>query len=217
MQLPRFYAILDPSVRPEIPQLTLAQQLIDAGVRLIQLRSKEASSRDFLSQAVDLVRLARKHKVRIIINDRADVAWLSKAQGVHVGQTDLSVRQVRKILGPRKIVGISTHNEQQALAAQRTTASYLAYGPIFPTSTKSQPDRVVGLDGLRRIRTMVSKPLVAIGGITLENALEVIEAGADAVAVIADVLKAPDVMKRASEFIRILEKGSHQRFLAGMT
>lgn len=184
----------------------MAGQLIDGGARWIQLRNKIATSRELLTQAVCVVRLARAKRTKIIINDRADVAWLAHAHGVHVGQSDLNVRQVRKILGPQKIVGVSTHNLVQALAAAKTTASYIAVGPIFPTQTKLQADPVVGLLALKEIRQRVSKPIVAIGGIKLENARDVIAAGADAVAVIRDVLQAKDIAKRTQEFIRILEK-----------
>jgi thiamine-phosphate pyrophosphorylase len=206
VKLPRLYAILDPDARKDLPWVTAAEQLFDSGVRLIQLRNKRASTREFYDQAVELVRLARRRKCKLIVNDRADVAWLARAHGVHVGQEDLSVKLARKILGPEKIVGISTHNLEQALAADKTTANYIAVGPIFETKTKEKPSPVVGLAGLKAIRLEISKPIVAIGGITLENAVDVMAAGADAVAVISDLLGARDIAKRAGEFIARLGK-----------
>ncbi len=205
MRLEKLYAILDPSMRPELPILEIAEALIAGGARFIQLRNKNTTSRELLAQAVELERLCRQRKTRLIINDRADVAWLSRAQGVHLGQHDLSVKQARKILGPKKIVGLSTHNGEQAREANKTTATYVAVGPIFPTKTKTNPDAVVGLTGLREIRERVSKPMVAIGGITAENAREVLDAGADSVAVISDLLSAPDIAERTRIFLEGLK------------
>lgn len=204
MRLEKFYAILDPSVRRDLSLLSMAEQLIEGGARLIQLRNKAASSRELLSEAQALLRLARQRKVRVIINDRADVTWLARAHGVHLGQTDLNVRQVRKILGPKKIVGISTHSLEQALIAAKTTASYIAMGPIFSTRTKENPDPEVGLEGLREVRKHIAKPLVAIGGITLERTPEVMAAGADAVAVISDLLQAENIAERTRQFVQCL-------------
>lgn len=186
--------------------MVVAEQLLEGGARLIQLRNKGANTRELYQQAVDLVRLCRSRKCKVIINDRADVAWLARAQGVHVGQEDLGVKLCRKILGPDRIIGISTHNLEQARQAERTAASYVAVGPIFPTGTKDRPAPVVGLAGLREIRKVVSKPIVAIGGITRETAAEVIAAGADAVAVISDILKAPNISERTAEYITLLGK-----------
>jgi thiamine-phosphate pyrophosphorylase len=206
VKLPRLYAILDPHALKGLPWVTAAEQLFDGGVRLIQLRNKQANTREFYDQAVELARLARRRKCKLIVNDRADVAWLARAHGVHVGQEDLSVKLARKILGPEKIIGISTHNLEQALAAEKTTATYIAVGPIFETKTKEKPSPVVGLAGLKAIRQETSKPIVAIGGITLENAVDAMAAGADAVAVISDLLAAQDIAKRAGEFVARLGK-----------
>jgi thiamine-phosphate pyrophosphorylase len=140
--------------------------------------------------------------VRLIMNDRADLCLAADFDGVHVGQDDLSPESVRKIVGPDRWLGVSTHNPEQLREADMTSADYLSIGPVFATSSKANPDPVVGLDGVRRARSLTPKPLVAIGGITRANAAAVIEAGADAVAVISDLLREPG--KSAEEFFRIL-------------
>ena len=142
------------------------------------------------------------HLIRLIMNDRADLCLAAEFDGVHVGQEDLSPESVRKIIGPERWLGVSTHNPEQIREADLTSADYLAIGPVFPTSSKEKPDPVVGLEGVRRARALTRKPLVAIGGITRTNARSVIEAGADSVAVISDLLRDP--RKSAEEFFRIL-------------
>lgn len=136
------------------------------------------------------------------MNDRADLGLAADFDGVHVGQDDLSPESVRKIIGPNRWLGVSTHNPEQVAEADKTSADYLAIGPVFSTSSKEKPDPVVGLEGVRRARQLTGKPLVAIGGITRANAFSVIEAGADSVAVISDLLRDPG--KSAEEFFRIL-------------
>jgi thiamine-phosphate pyrophosphorylase len=140
--------------------------------------------------------------VRLIMNDRADLALIAEFDGVHVGQEDLSPESVRRIIGGNRWLGVSTHNPAQLAEADKTSADYLAIGPVFSTSTKEKPDPVVGLEGVRRARQLTRKTLVAIGGITRQNAVSVIEAGADSVAVISDLLREP--RKSAEEFLRIL-------------
>jgi thiamine-phosphate pyrophosphorylase len=140
--------------------------------------------------------------ITLIMNDRADLALAAEFDGVHVGQDDLSPESVRRIIGPDRWLGVSTHNSEQLAEADKTSADYLAIGPIFATSSKDRPDPVVGLEGVRRARQLTRKPLVAIGGITRANAASVIEAGADSVAVISDLLLDP--RKSAEEFFRIL-------------
>jgi thiamine-phosphate pyrophosphorylase len=136
------------------------------------------------------------------MNDRADLALAADFDGVHVGQDDLLPESVRKIIGPERWLGVSTHNPEQLAEADQTSADYLAIGPVFSTSSKEKPDPVIGLEGVRRARQLTRKPLVAIGGITRANAVSVIEAGADSVAVISDLLLHP--RKSAEEFFRIL-------------
>jgi thiamine-phosphate pyrophosphorylase len=198
---PSLYAILDAELAGgEI--LSFAEGLASSGVEIIQYRNKSASS---LAAYTDCVRLADllRERSRFIVNDRADVAALCGAGGVHVGQEDLPVDAARAVCGHERWVGISTHNLAQFEAARQTSADYLAVGPIFATATKNNPDPVVGVDFVRRVRPMTSKPIVAIGGITLENAAEVYRAGADSIAVIRDLIAATDPASRARQFLKL--------------
>ncbi len=202
IHLPRLYAIVDCAPFPGTEALIFyAGELAAGGCTLLQYRNKSGNSRVMLEQARQL----KKHlgaSVRLIMNDRADLCLAADFHGVHVGQDDLSVESVRKIIGPDRWLGVSTHNPEQLREADLTSADYLAIGPVFTTSSKEKPDPVVGLDGVRRARALTRKPLVAIGGITRENAASVIEAGADSVAVISDLQRAP--RKSAEEFFRVL-------------
>jgi len=144
-----------------------------------------------------------------MVNDRADVTSAVEAAGVHLGQDDLSVEAARRVIGTEKWVGVSTHNLEQFERNAATSADYIAVGPVFCTSTKTDPDPVVGIDFIRRVRTLTSKPIVAIGGITLDRAAEVIRAGADSVAVASDILRAPDPGWRARQYIELLEAANH--------
>jgi thiamine-phosphate pyrophosphorylase len=206
--LPRLYVILDASlITSSERDCTLG--LAEAGVRLLQYRNKSASSRQYLDTSRELAETLRPHGLTFIVNDRPDVAFLAGANGVHVGQDDLDVEQARRVLGGDKLVGISTHNLGQFERAAKTSADYIAAGPVFGTSSKVNPDPVVGLDFLRRVRALTDKPIVAIGGITLDRAAAVIESGADAVAVISGILNAPDPGERAKQYLNILEAAKH--------
>jgi thiamine-phosphate pyrophosphorylase len=202
LPLPRLYAIVDSSARESTPALVAyAEELAAAGCTLLQYRNKSGHARGMLEQAREL----KKHlgdSVRLIMNDRADWCLAAGFDGVHVGQEDLSPESVRGIIGPERWLGVSTHNPGQLREADLTPADYLAIGPVFATSSKDRPDPVVGLEGVRRARQLTRKPLVAIGGITRANAASVLEAGADSVAVISDLLREP--RKSAEEFFRIL-------------
>jgi thiamine-phosphate pyrophosphorylase len=182
-------------------ELACAELLAESGVELIQYRNKQSSSRSLFEMARTLADFLRPRNVRFIVNDRPDVAALVHAAGVHVGQQDLSVEQARAICPLPAWVGVSTHNLDQVRAAAATTADYIAIGPIFPTATKAHPDPVVGIDFIRQARTLTSKPLVAIGGITAENAAHVYRAGANSVAVARDLLTALHPAERAREFL----------------
>ena len=206
--LPRLYVILDQALLT-IPEAECAQKLAEAGVRLLQYRNKTASARGVLETAQSLSSALRSYGVTFIVNDRADIAYLSNANGAHVGQEDLGVEEARAILGPEKLIGVSTHNREQFERAITSSADYIAVGPIFPTSTKAKHDPVVGLELLREVRPLTDKPIVAIGGITLERGREVIQAGADSVAVISDILCAPNPAERARQFIGLLEAADH--------
>lgn len=197
---PRLYAILDSSLYRDGSQLySAAEELFSAGATLLQYRNKSGDARQMLEQARELKRLGL---ARLIMNDRADLCLAADFDGVHVGQDDLSPAGVRKVIGEKLWLGVSTHNPEQVKAADLTTANYIAIGPVFSTSSKANPDPAVGLEGVRAARKLTSKPLVAIGGITRQNCRSVIEAGADSVAVISDLVTDP--RKSAEEFLRIL-------------
>jgi len=206
--LPRLYVILDAALLT-IPETECASQLVDAGVRLLQYRNKAASSRDLLESSKRLSGELLPRGVTFIVNDRSDVAALAGASGVHVGQEDLSVEETRSVVGADKLVGVSTHNRAQFEQAAASSADYIAVGPIFATSTKSNPDPVVGTEFIRQLRPGTDKPIVAIGGITLERAAQVMRAGADSIAVISDILRAPNLGERAQQYIEILESANY--------
>ena len=202
---PALYAILDPELAPA-PLTTLASTLADAGVRLMQLRDKRGSAAQIHSQAKELQAILAPRGVRFIVNDRPDIAAMTDSGGVHVGQEDLPAEEARRICGISRWVGVSTHNLEQLREADLTSVDYIAVGPIFPTGTKQNPDPVVGIELLRAARQMTAKPLVAIGGITIESAAAVFRAGADSVAIIRDLLAAPDPAERAREYLAIAER-----------
>jgi thiamine-phosphate pyrophosphorylase len=206
--LPRLYVILDAALLTT-PEKDCARRLADVGLRLLQYRNKQASARELLHTSRELSGFLRPRGVFFMVNDRPDVALLSGADGVHVGQEDLDVEQARSVAGPGKWVGISTHNFAQFRDAAATSADYVAVGPIFSTSTKVNPDPVVGTEFIRQVRRLTDKAIVAIGGITLDRATGVIEAGADAVAVGSDILRAEDPGARARQYIDMLEAANH--------
>jgi thiamine-phosphate pyrophosphorylase len=178
-----------------------AAELATAGCTLLQYRNKSGNARQMLDQAREL-RARLGPTIKLIMNDRADLCLAAGFDGLHIGQDDLSPESARRIIGPQLWLGVSTHNPEQLSEADKTSADYLAIGPIFATTSKSNPDPVVGLGGLRRARELTRKPLVAIGGITRANARSVIDAGADSVAVISDLLRHP--RKSAEEFLMVL-------------
>jgi len=202
ISLPRLYAILDCGSNCTTESLlSFAGELAAGGCSVLQYRNKSGNARVMLEH----VREFKKHldhSVKMIMNDRADLCLSAGFDGVHVGQEDLSPESVRAIIGPERWLGVSTHNPEQLREADLTSADYVVIGPVFATSSKENPDPVVGLDGVRRARALTRKPLVAIGGITRANAFSVIDAGADSVAVISDLLRDP--RKSAEEFFRIL-------------
>ena len=206
LQIPRLYAIVDAERIGSASPLAICRILLDAGARLIQYRNKTASSRDLFEACRQLRVSVREAGGIFIVNDRMDVALAVDADGVHLGQEDLPVELARRVLGKRKLIGTSTHSTEQVREADETSADYIAFGPIFQTQSKERPDPVVGLAGLREARKLTRRPLVAIGGITQENAPAVIAAGADSVAVIRDLVQAPDVAQRAREFLRVCEE-----------
>jgi thiamine-phosphate pyrophosphorylase len=200
----RFYPIVDTLSDPKLSYVGLAQAMFDAGVRLLQLRVKDQSTGRFVEIARAVKAAADRAQAQLIINDRADIAKLIDAAGVHLGQEDLPVAAAREILGPTKIIGFSTHNVAQAEAASREgIADYIGFGPIYPTASKQRPDPVQGLDRLRQIRSRVTLPIVAIGGITAKTMPEVLAAGADAVAMIAEIVRADDVSTKIRALLEL--------------
>jgi thiamine-phosphate pyrophosphorylase len=191
LDLPKVYPITDTDLSG-LSHVEQVARLIEGGASLIQLRDKHAAPRDFYREAAAALQFARDHKARLIINDRVDIALALKADGVHLGQTDIPPAAARRLLGTEAVIGFSTHNPAQARLATSFPIDYLAFGPIFQTSTKEDPDPVAGPAGLRALGTLNhSLPIVAIGGITLANAVEAFEAGADSVAVIAQLVSDP--------------------------
>jgi thiamine-phosphate pyrophosphorylase len=191
LDLPKIYPITD----TQLSGLSHAEQvarLIEGGASLIQLRDKFSPPRDFYREAKAALQITRAHGARLIINDRVDIALALKADGVHLGQTDIPVAAARHLLGLEAIIGFSTHNVEQAKLAGALSIDYLAFGPVFPTLSKNNPDPTTGLIALSEVVPIKgSLPLVAIGGITLENALDVLKVGADSVAVIAGLIADP--------------------------
>lgn len=202
---PALYAILD-AAGGSGRDSSLGEIFAEAGVELIQIRDKKASAREIYGASKKLAESLRALGVRVIVNDRPDIAAMTGAGGVHVGQEDLPVEAVRKICGNQTWVGVSTHNLEQFREANRTSADYIAVGPIFSTATKENPDPVVGLELLRTARQLTKKPLVAIGGITIESAESVFRAGADSLAVVRDLNAAEDPAQRAREYLALAKR-----------
>ena len=202
IHLPRLYAILDTSCFPDNQTLfSTAEELVAGGVTLLQYRNKSGNAGEMLEQSRELRRRLGS-SVRLIMDDLADLCVAAGFDGVHVGQEDLSPAGARKVIGERLWLGVSTHNPEQVKEADRTSADYIAIGPVFSTASKANPDPVIGLEGVRNARALTRKPLVAIGGINRANCRSVIEAGADSVAVISDLMREP--RKSAEDFFRIL-------------
>jgi thiamine-phosphate pyrophosphorylase len=205
---PPLYAIIDAASfagakDPGAAMAKFARALVKGGVRLIQYRNKQGSTREMLAQAQAIRRAAgRQARLIMIMNDRADLCLAAGFDGVHVGQEDLSPQAARRIVGKRRWLGVSTHNWKQVREADRSSADYIAIGPVFATTSKARPDPVVGLAGVWAARRATRKTLVAIGGITRANCRAVLEAGADTVAVLSDLLGSP--RKSAEEFEKLL-------------
>jgi thiamine-phosphate pyrophosphorylase len=199
MQIPsHFYAIVDSAGGHE--PVALAKILLDAGVKLMQLRLKEAGSKDFLTAARAIAGLCREHQAILIVNDRADIAKLADAAGVHVGQEDLPLKEARLLIGAGKLVGVSTHTMEQACAAEREGADYIGFGAIYTGGLKNVR-HAQGLERLREVRAAVRVPIVAIGGITASTVPDVLAAGANAAAIISDVVYASDIRAKVQAIL----------------
>ena len=206
LKFPRLYAIVDKATLDVcgLGVTEFARALRDVGVTLVQYRDKSGDPQEILRAAAEIAAVFAGVDAVLMLNDRADLALLA-GWGVHVGHTDIEPRDARRVVGVGKIIGVSTHNDSQVIAADAGEADYVAVGPVFATSTKMDAEPVIGLEGVRRARSLTSKPLVAIGGITLENARSVIDAGADSVAVIRGLLVIGERPgKRAEDFLEIL-------------
>ncbi|HTY56713.1 MAG TPA: thiamine phosphate synthase [Candidatus Binataceae bacterium] len=195
-----FYAMVDPIAGHE--PVDLAKTLLAAGAKILQLRMKRASARDFLAAAEAMAPLCRQHRALFIVNDRADIAKLAGADGVHLGQDDLPIEAARSVVSSQMIIGISTHRVEQAIAAERAGADYIGFGPMYAGGAKET--RVgQGLEILRAVRAAIKIPIVAIGGITEGRVAEVLGAGADAVAIISDVVFAPEIESKVRAILSI--------------
>jgi thiamine-phosphate pyrophosphorylase len=206
MILPRFYPILDTEValRRGVDPVNAARQILDAGAKILQFRHKGFLSREAFGWLERIAELANTAGATLVVNDRADLAKLFGA-ALHLGQDDLPPSIARRVIGPDAMVGYSTHNEAQLRAASKEPVNYLALGPIFGTATKENPDPTVGLAELRRLRSLSNLPLVAIGGITRASARQVLEAGADSVAVIGDLFpEGGSIHSRTKEYLGLL-------------
>jgi thiamine-phosphate pyrophosphorylase len=205
--LPKLYPILDARLLTARGHDVrwAAEQMQAAGVELLQYRDKTGSPQSILQNAAVVGEVFAGANCRLILNDRADLAVLADWNGVHVGQADLSPDDARRVVGAARWVGVSTHNEEQVRLADASCADYIAVGPVFATGTKLDAEPVIGLDGVRRARALTTKPMVAIGGITRENARSVIDAGADSVALISALfIEGESVAKVARDFLEIL-------------
>ncbi len=201
IKLPRLYAIVDAQFFLDTEHMVnFAEQLLEGGVTLLQYRNKDTGARRILDDARRLKEQADGF-AKLIMNDRSDLCLVAGFDGVHLGQDDLLPESARAIIAADRWLGVSTHNPAQLAEADKTSADYLAIGPVFSTTSKAKPDPVIGIEGVRAARGLTTKPLVAIGGITRSNCRAVIDAGADAVAVIADLLHDP--RDSAEEFFRV--------------
>lgn len=208
MRFPRVYPILDTETLAQhgIALDTAAAALLEGGAGILQVRQKGHWTRQVFERARQVACLCREAGAVLVVNDRADFAMLLEG-GLHIGQEDLAPRDARKLIGPDALLGFSSHNLEQLSAAGGEPVDYVALGPVYPTSSKHNPDPVVGVDEVRRLRPLIEKPLVAIGGITRANAAGVLNAGADSVAVISDLVPqsptARSLRERMEEWQRI--------------
>ncbi len=201
MKLPsHFYAIVDPFAGHD--PIELAHTMLEAGVRVLQLRLKDSSGRDFLAAAIGIGRMCRERGATFIVNDRVDIAMLADAHGVHLGQKDIPLEAARRMMGADRIIGVSTASVEMARAAEAAGADYIGFGPMYPGGLKNIKTGQ-GIENLRAVRAAVKLPIVAIGGITEAAVPEVLSAGADAAAIITDVVKAPDIAAKVRRLLSL--------------
>lgn len=209
------YLVTDPDYPGRRTVAEVCLEAVQSGVRVVQLRDKRASTRSLVEQARALKTRLVPHRAVLLINDRVDVALAAGADGVHLGQDDLDPADARRLLGPEAVIGVSVQTPQEARAAGRCGATYLAASPVYTTPTKPELNASLGLDGLRRLRAASTLPLVAIGGIKGENAAEVMAAGADGVAVVSAIMAAEDVSAACRELSRAVAEGRSRRSSPG--
>ena len=195
------YVILDPSVCPDRSLTDVLKEAATAGARLFQYRNKSASMKEAYAEALVLRQVALDAGVTFIVNDRCDLAVAVDADGVHLGQGDIPLDMARKVMGAGKLIGISTHNPDQVRETTAGKPDYLGFGPIFKPGSKQDHDPVVGLEGLRAIRRLTSLPVFAIGGVQIDQVKEVMRTGANGIAVISGILKAPDISHAVKLFL----------------
>lgn len=205
------YVVTDPGLIGERKLEDVCAEALAAGVRVFQLRDKQASTRSLIEQAVGLKRLAERFGATLLINDRADVAFESGAHGVHLGQEDMVLAEARRMLGQNAVIGVSVQTPEEAREAEEGGADYLAANLVFETPTKTDLENSIGLDGVRRLRAASGLPLVAIGGIKADNVAQVVAAGADGVAVVSAVMAAADVPAACRQLLDAVEAGRRLR------
>lgn len=195
------YVILDPSIRPDRSLIAVLKAAVAGGARIFQYRNKIGSMKDAYTEALPLRNAARDLGALFIVNDRCDLALAVDADGAHLGQDDLPYADARKMLGPDRIIGLSTHNVAQVKETERLKPDYIGFGPIFKPGSKQHHDPVVGLEGLKKVRPLTSLPIFAIGGIQVGQVQAVMHAGANGIAVISAVLQAPDVAQAVRNLV----------------
>ncbi len=203
--IPSFYPIIDGSLVTFADMENISSAIMDGGAKIIQLRAKGLSSGDFLESARIIRKITKDRDVIFIVNDRVDIALTVDADGVHLGQDDLPVKEARRLLGSDKIIGCSTHNLREALEAKKLPIDYISFGPVFPTKTKQDAQTPKGIKGLSEIRKAVDIPIVAIGGITETKMIHVLKEGADSAALISDILTSQDISKKVKRLISIVQ------------
>ena len=204
------YALLDTSFVEPALMATVAEKVMAGGCRLLQLRAKDVPARTLLKTARELREITRKKGATFILNNRVDLALLAGADGVHLGQLDLPVKEARELLGEDSIIGLSTHNPEEVLKAEELAArgyvDYISFGPVFATKTKEDAEPVVGVDGLREARALTRLPITAIGGITEEDLPSIMEAGADAVAMVSEILLSEEIAEKVAGIVKSVVK-----------
>ncbi len=204
------YTIIDTSYVSLEDIKGVSEQIIEGGAKIVQLRAKELGSADMLRAARVIREVTRSHDALFLVNDRIDIALLSGADGVHIGDEDISPQEARQLLGKGRLIGYSTHNQQEAELtaglAGKGFIDYISCGPVFATRTKKDARAVVGIEGLKKVRAATKLPLVAIGGLTEENLQEVLNTDIDAVAVISDLLLAQEISAKTKQLIETIKK-----------